>query len=43
MAQVVPLHQLAQIVGHDSLDATMIDIKSTKADLLFEVEKIAWA
>jgi integrase/recombinase XerD len=43
MAQVVPLHRLAQIMGHDSLDTTMIYIRSTKADLQQAVEKIAWA
>jgi integrase/recombinase XerC len=43
MAQVVPLHRLAQIMGHDSLDTTMIYTKSTKADLQQAVEKIAWA
>jgi|SRR5579859_8218472 len=42
MAQVVPLHRLAEIMGHDSLDTTMIYIKSTKADLQQAVEKIAW-
>ena len=43
MAEVVPLHRLAQIMGHDSLDTTMIYIRATKADLQQEVEKIAWA
>ena len=43
MAQVVPLHRLAQIMGHDSLDTTMIYIKSTQADLQQAVEHIAWA
>lgn len=43
MAESVPLHRLAQIMGHDSLDATMIYIRGTKADLQKEVEKIAWA
>ncbi len=43
MAQVVPLHRLAQIMGHDSLDTTMIYIQATKADLQQAVEKIAWA
>jgi len=43
MAQVVPLHRLAQIMGHESLDTTMIYIKATKADLQQAVEKIAWA
>jgi integrase/recombinase XerD len=43
MAQVVPLHRLAQIMGHESLDTTMIYIKATKADLQQAVERIAWA
>lgn len=43
MAQVVPLHRLAQIMGHDSLDTTLLYIKATKADLQQAVEKIAWA
>ncbi len=43
MAQVVPLHRLAQIMGHDSLDTTMIYIQSTKADLQQAVEQIAWS
>ncbi len=42
MAQVVPLHRLAQIMGHDSLDTTMLYIRATKQDLQQEVEKIAW-
>ncbi len=42
MAIVVPLHRLAQIMGHDSLDTTMIYIKATKADLQQAVEKISW-
>jgi integrase/recombinase XerC len=43
MAESVPLHRLAQIMGHDSLDTTMIYVQATKADLQREVEKIAWA
>jgi len=43
MAQVVPLHRLAQIMGHDSLDTTLIYIQATKADLQQAVERIAWA
>lgn len=43
MAESVPLHRLAQIMGHDSLDTTMIYIRGTKSDLQKEVEKIAWA
>lgn len=42
MAEVVPLHRLAQIMGHDSLDTTMLYIRGTKQDLQHEVEKIAW-
>jgi integrase/recombinase XerD len=43
MAEAVPLHRLAQIMGHDSLDTTMIYIRGTKSDLQKEVEKIAWS
>ena len=43
MAESVPLHRLAQIMGHDSLDTTMIYIRGTRIDLQREVEKIAWA
>jgi site-specific recombinase XerD len=43
MAESVPLHRLAQIMGHDSLDTTMIYVQATKADLQREVERIAWA
>ncbi|MFC4765994.1 tyrosine-type recombinase/integrase [Effusibacillus consociatus] len=42
MAVNTPLHRLAQIMGHDSLDTTMIYVKATQADLQSEVEKIAW-
>ncbi len=42
MAAVVPLHRLAQIMGHDSLDTTMVYIKATRADLQQAVEKISW-
>jgi integrase len=42
MAEVVPLHRLAQIMGHDSLDTTMIYIRGTQRNLQKEVEKIAW-
>jgi integrase/recombinase XerD len=42
MAASVPLHRLAQIMGHDSLDTTMIYIRGTRQDLQREVEKIAW-
>ncbi|AFM42974.1 site-specific recombinase XerD [Desulfosporosinus acidiphilus SJ4] len=42
MAGNTPLHRLAQIMGHDSLDTTMIYVKATRADLQAEVEKISW-
>jgi len=42
MAENTPLHRLAQIMGHDSLDTTMIYVKATRVDLQAEVEKIAW-
>jgi len=42
MAKSTPLHRLAQIMGHDSLDTTMIYIKATQHDLQQEVEDIAW-
>ncbi|TCP62156.1 tyrosine-type recombinase/integrase [Baia soyae] len=42
MAERTPLHRLAQIMGHDSLDTTMIYVQATQADLQTEVEKIAW-
>lgn len=42
MAEVVPLHRLAQIMGHDSLDTTMLYVRGTARDLQQEVEKIAW-
>ena len=43
MAEKVPLHRLAQIMGHDSLDTTMIYVKGTQGDLQQAVEEIAWA
>lgn len=43
MAQVVPLHRLAQIMGHDSLDTTLRYTKATASDLQQDVEQIAWA
>ncbi|MCR8630591.1 tyrosine-type recombinase/integrase [Paenibacillus radicis (ex Xue et al. 2023)] len=42
MAENTPLHRLAQIMGHDSLDTTMIYVKATREDLQSEVEKAAW-
>lgn len=40
MAERVPLHRLAQIMGHDSLDTTMVYVKG---DLQRAVEEVAWA
>jgi integrase/recombinase XerC len=42
MAASVPLHRLAQLMGHDSLDTTMLYVQGTKADLQQAVERIAW-
>jgi site-specific recombinase XerD len=42
MAESVPLHRLAQIMGHDSLDTTRLYIEGTKHDLQQAVETIAW-
>jgi integrase/recombinase XerD len=33
MATSVPLHRLAQVMGHDSLDTTMLYIQATPQDL----------
>jgi integrase/recombinase XerC len=33
MAESVPLHRLAQLMGHDSLDTTMIYVQATESDL----------
>jgi len=43
MARVVPLHRLAQIMGHDSLDTTLRYVRGTRQDLQQAVESIAWA
>jgi integrase/recombinase XerD len=42
MAKSVPLHRLAQILGHDSLDTTKLYVQGTKQDLQQAVETIAW-
>jgi integrase/recombinase XerD len=42
MAETVPLHRLAQIMGHDSLDTTMVYVRGTNEDLQRDVEEIAW-
>jgi integrase/recombinase XerD len=43
MAQTVPLHRLAQLMGHDSLDTTLRYVRGTQQDLQQAVETIAWA
>ena len=43
IAETVPLHRLAQIMGHNSLDTTRNYTRGTLRDLQQEVEKIAWA
>ena len=42
MAGTVPLYRLAQLMGHDSLDTTMLYVQGTKDDLQQTVETIAW-
>jgi integrase/recombinase XerD len=42
MAETVPLHRLAQIMRHDSLNTTKLYIQGTKQDLQQAVETIAW-
>lgn len=43
MAKRVPLYRLAQIMGHDSLDTTMVYVRGTQGDLQRAVDEIAWA
>ncbi len=43
MTKKVPLHRLAQIMGHDSLDTTMVYVRGTRGDLQRAVEERAWA
>src|SRR5439155_1757163 len=42
MAQTVPLHRLAQLMGHDSLDTTLGYVRGTQQDLQQAVETISW-
>jgi integrase/recombinase XerD len=42
MVESVPLHRLAQILGHDSLDTTKLYIQGTKHNLQQAVETNAW-
>ena len=41
MVVMVPLHRLVQIMGHASLDTTLIYVQGTKQDFHQEVETIA--
>jgi len=43
MAQTVPLHRLAQRMGHDSLDTRLRYVRGTQQNLQQAVETIAWA
>lgn len=43
MAEKTALHRLAQIMGHDSLDTTLVYVRGTQGDLQNAVEEIAWA
>jgi len=43
MARKVPIHRLAQLMGHDSLDTTLRYVHGTQQDLQQAVETIAWA
>jgi integrase/recombinase XerD len=42
MAASVPLHRLAQLMGHHSLDTTMRYAHATAHDLQQDIERIAW-
>lgn len=42
MAAGAPLHRLAQIMGHDSLDTTLLYTQGTAEDLQHDIETIAW-
>jgi integrase len=42
MAESVPLHRLAQIMGHDSLDTTTLYIQGTKRDVQEDAQTFAW-
>lgn len=43
MAAHVPLHRLAQLLGHDSLDTTLLYVQGTASDLQHDIEQIAWS
>ena len=43
IAQTVPLHRLAQYMGHDSLDTTNVYVQGTRQDLQQEEETLVWA
>lgn len=41
-ASGTPLQVLASLMGHDSLDTTMIYFRATRGDLQAAAERIAW-
>ena len=42
MAASVPLHRLAQLMGHDSLNTTMRYVQASTLELQQDIERIAW-
>ncbi len=42
MAASIPLHRLAQLMGHDSLDTTMRYVQATTHELQQDIERIPW-
>lgn len=42
MAEGVPQHRLARLMGHDPLDTTMLYVPGAKEDPQAVVEGIAW-
>ena len=42
MTETVPLQRLVQIMGHNSLDTTMVYVRGTSEDVQKDVEQIAW-
>jgi integrase/recombinase XerD len=42
IAEVVPLYRLAQVMGHDALDTTMLSTRRIKQGLQQDVEKVAY-
>ena len=40
MAERTPLHRLAQMMGHDNFNTTLIYVKAMQEDIQAEVDKI---